>query len=255
MSILVQTVVDRLASRLDAEASDRYDFDLDYLPAINSAMEWVVTALNPYFAAKKFSAEGLRELVYTRIFQTNAFSRVSFDPAALGHPIWSILGVYPNPVCNKGAGAMPQTDPAKSLYRNDVSFISSDGSCQRMTAQDWNNNVNNSFEPGNQILTGQLSFYGYRDFSDYSSTSYSGATGFREIGIRPNIKSGLVAVEYIKYPTQIALITDSIGFSESMTEFITDKALNFVSWKQGSGTDTYGVSENETKRLLALLAT
>jgi hypothetical protein len=40
-----------------------------------------------------------------------------------------------------------------------------------------------------------------------------------------------------------------------MTEFITDRALNFISWKMGDQTNTYGVSENETKRLLALLAT
>lgn len=254
MSILVQEIKDRMASRLDAEDSDRYLFDQDYKPAINGAQDWIVTALNPMFSSKKFSAEGLREITYTRIFQTNSFSRISFDQAALGHSIWTIIGVYPEPIVNAPFSILPPTDNSKSLYRNDLSFISSNESAQRLTAEEWNINNRNAFKAGNTILNNSLSFYGYRDFSNYASSSYTGASGTREIAIRPLVPIELVAVEYLKYPTQTNLITDSLDFPESMTEFIVEKALNFLSYKQGDRSTIYSVTEMESKRLLALIA-
>lgn len=254
MPIPVQTIVDRVASRLDAENSQRYLFNQDYKPAINGAQEWIVTALNPEFSSKKFSTEGLRELTFTQVWQTNKYSRVSFDSTKMKGPLWTIIGVYAKIKTDRAAGASPQADPAKSVLRDDIAYISSDESAQRLTAEEWNINSKNVFEAGNNILKNELSFYGYRDFSDYTSKNYSGATGFREIQIRPDVPNELVAVEYIKYPKQVATINDTLEFPESMTEFIVEKALNFVAWKIGDQTNMFGISELETKRLLALIA-
>jgi len=254
MPILVQEVVNRMASRLDAEDSDRYRFEQDYKPSINGAKDWIVTALNPVFSSDKFSSEGLRELTYTRIWQANKYSRISFDPLAMGHTLWTILGVYPNPVLNQNASGVSQTDPSLSLLRTDLSFISSEESAQRLTAEEWNINSKNIFQAGNNILKGELSFYGYRDFSNYASTTYTGATGLREIAIRPDVPNQLVGIEYLKYPTQISLITDTLDFPESMTEFIVEKALGYIAYKQGDGTNIFQITEMETKRLLALIS-
>ena len=254
MSILVQEVNNRMLSRLDAENSDRYLFQQDIMPAINGAQEWIITALNPFFSSKKFSSEGLREITYTQIWQTNKFSRISFDSTQMPGPLWTILGVYPKPITNKQAGSIQQTDPSLSVLRKDLSFISSAESAQRLTAEDWNINSNNIFKAGNTILTAELGYYGYRDFSNYTSTSYSGGTGLREICIRPDVPNELVAVEYLKYPTQTTLITDSLDFPESMTEFIVERALEFISYKMGDNTSIFQISEMETKRLLSLLS-
>ena len=51
--IAVQTVVDRMKSVLDAEGSDRYLFDQDFKPAINSAIDWLVAVFNAAFSDKK----------------------------------------------------------------------------------------------------------------------------------------------------------------------------------------------------------
>mgnify|MGYP003489322172 FL=1 len=59
MAILVQTLVNRMAAKLDAEGSQRYLFDQDYKPAINESMEALITMLNSAFAENKLTPEGL----------------------------------------------------------------------------------------------------------------------------------------------------------------------------------------------------
>ncbi len=61
--IAVQTVVDRMIFGLDAEGSDRYTFENDFKPAINSSVEWLQAVFNQAFADKKLTEENLRDLV------------------------------------------------------------------------------------------------------------------------------------------------------------------------------------------------
>ena len=79
MPILVQTVIDRCNALLDAEGSDHYTFDKDFIHAINNAQVWLTNLYNRLFGEKKVSEESLVELTVTRIFKTSLYSRLSFS--------------------------------------------------------------------------------------------------------------------------------------------------------------------------------
>lgn len=253
MPIQVQTINDRILSLLDSEQSDRYLFDQDIKPAINGAMEILVTMFNEAFAANKLTPESLRELSKVKIWQCNNFSRFSISDTDIQGSLWTITSIYPLPVCNKGAGPIPQTDPSASIFRPDLSFVSSQYSCKRLTLEEWNTNLENAFAPGNTLIKGGLQDYVYLDPNDYTSTSYTGNPAQIEYTIRQPIPNGLVAVGYIKYPTQVQLITDSIEFPPSLTDLIVDIALSKISFKIGDGTSTWSVSTQYMQRLVSLI--
>lgn len=250
MPILVQTIVNRLKADLDAEGSDRYTFDQDYKFSINSAMETLITMFNSAFAENKLTPESLRELTKVKVWQASKYSRVNYDVADVGHPFWTIFGVYPKPVVNKGVAGIPLTNPDESKLRKDISFISSDNSAKRLNFEQWSQNRKNAFMPGNNILLGELSEYAYLDPADYSSTSYN-TVG--EIEIRPEIPNELVGIAYLKYPSQVSSITDSIEFPEPLTDLIVEIALNAIATKQGDNTNVYAITERNITKLVNLI--
>lgn len=253
MPILAQTINDRIFSRLDSEGSQRYLFDQDIKPAINGAIETIVTALNDSFAEKKLTPENLRELVLVKVWQTNSYSRFSYSETDTGHPLWSILAIYPKPVTNKGSGASPMPDKSASKFRPDLSFIRGDNDAKRLTLEEWNINAKNVFMPGNTLLKGELLEYAYLDPANYTSTSYLGNPGKIEITIRPEIPNSLVAMAYLKYPKNVSAITDSIEFPQSLTDVIVDICLNNISVKENDGTNLWQTSTTNMTRLINLL--
>jgi hypothetical protein len=255
MAIQVQTVVDRGAAALDAENNDYYKFDQDYKPNINSAIEWLVLVFNEIFGKKKVVPEQLRDLVKVRVFQANQYSRVSFNPADVGHSLWTIIGVYPEPQLHPNNSIAPLADPNQSKFMPGKSFVRSDYSAARKTSEQANINHKNPFLEGSEVFssTSGLRQFSYRDFADYSSSTYSNPSA-PEIEIRPSIGGKYVAIEYLKYPTPVTLITDVLEFPESMTQVITEKMLSFMSTKQGDQTTLWNISEGDIKRITGLLS-
>lgn len=252
MPILVTTLEQRIAQRLDAENSERYLFEQDYKPAINSAKDVLVTLFNEAFAKKKISPESLRELAKVKIWQANQYSRISYNAADTGHSLWTIFAVYPNPNTNRAAGAAPTADKSQSTFVKDISFVSSNQSAKRLNFEEWNENSLNAFMPGNNLLKGGLAEYAYLDFGDYTSTSYTGAKGQYEITIRPDVSGQLVALAYLKYPADIVNESDSLEFPESVTELLVTLALNFIAEKQADGTNLYGTQKDWLNNLIGL---
>lgn len=252
MPIPVQEIVNRGAAALDAEGSERYLFDQDYKPAINYANEWMVAAINKVFGVTKISGESLRELVKIKVFQANNYSRVAFDSAAVGHKLWSILAIYPEPVTAPFYNPTPNPNLALSQYMPGLSHISGRACTNRLTLEQWNDNQKNVFAPGNNTLTGDLNEYGYLDFADYSSSSYANA-GVFEIEVRPTVANKLISLAYIKKPSDVALITDSVEFPDTMLDLILEKMLNYISWKQGDNTTLYLVTDRDIARLSSLM--
>lgn len=255
MSILVQKIVDQLQASLDAEGSDRYLFDQDYAPAINSAIDMVIALFNQAFAQDKLSPEQLRELTKVKVWQANGYSRISYNEADTGHSLWTIVAIYPNITANKQSISTGSTeDKSVSTFRSDISFISSTQSAKRLTLEEWNENENNAFMPGNSVLSGGgLIEYAYLDFADYSSSSYTGNNGLPEVTIRPDVSNQLVAMAYLKVPDKISLITDSVEFPEALLRLIVDISLDYISIKQGDGTTLYNVSTYNVQHLTSLL--
>ncbi len=247
--IPVQTIVDRVTSILDAEGSDRYLFDQDFKPAINLTKDWVVAVFNKAFADKKLSEENLKELVKTKVWTTSTFSRINIDPSVVN--VWSILGIIPKPTVYPAA-SIPTVgvNPDTSTLETGVSYISSDFSARRLTVEEWNENKNNVFEAGNNILTTSFTEYAYLNQGDYSSTNYT-TTG--EIEVRPSVPTEFVAITYLRYPLDINVIGDGIEFPQTLTDLIVNKVLNYISFKQGDQTNLFSVSGAEVATLVKLM--
>ena len=247
--IPVQTIVDRVTSILDAEGSDRYLFDQDFKPAINLTKDWVVAVFNKAFADKKLSEENLKELVKTKVWTTSTFSRINIDPSVIN--VWSILGIIPKPTVYPAA-SIPTVgvNPDTSTLETGVSYISSEFSARRLTIEEWNENKNNVFEAGNNILTTSFTEYAYLNQGDYSSTNYTTAG---EIEVRPSVPTEFVAITYLRYPLDISVIGDSIEFPQTLTDLIVNKVLNYISFKQGDQTNLFSVSGSEVATLVKLM--
>lgn len=249
--IPVQTIVTRMEAALDAEGSDRYLFDQDYRPAINSAKDWVLALFKKVFADKSVSEESLRDLVYIRVFQTSEFSRISIDKATLTHSIWSILSVNPNARTYPNENITPVANPYDSLYRADLTYLESETFAKRLTVEEWENMRTNIFAAGNPSIVNSLKSYGYISPGNYDSSSYSSAGP--EIEISPLLKNKLVGIRYLKYPDDVSLISDDLEFPFSLIEMITKKALNFIATKQGDQTNLYGITKEDVSVLTQLM--
>lgn len=246
--ISVQQINDRVLSSLDSEGSDRYLFDQDIKPSLNGAIEILVTWINQAFAENKLSAENLRELLHVGVWQANSYSRVAFNSQEVGKNLWSVLGIYPKPTVNKKSVVIPATtDNSASRYRPDLSFVKSSQSAKRLTFEEWNENEDNAFMSGNTILSGSLAEYAYLDAANYSSTTYPSSTDKIEWTIRPDIPNQLVAIAYLKYPTPVNLITDTIEFPLSLTDLIVELTLNKIGYKQGTQSVYVATAQNIAK--------
>lgn len=251
MPITVQSVIDEVASALDAEGSDRYLFDQDYKPAINYSIEWIVSVFNAAFGEKKISPEALRELIKTSVWKANKYSRVALKTQDIGD-FWTIVGVYPEPMIHPDRSTNAFADQTQSLFCPEKSFIKSDYSASRLSAEQWNVNTRNPFKAGNSVIQQKdLVSYGYRDFSDYSSTTYADKG---EIEIRPSIALDFVAIEFLKIPSSVSLQTDNIQFPAQLRSLVVQKVLNFISFKQGDSTNLYGISDRDIKNLIGLMS-
>lgn len=253
--ILVSDLVQRIQSALDAEGTDRYRFDRDLSTAINFAVEYLVSVFNFAFAQNKLSEENLRELVRTRVWQTSKYSRIYFNPSDTGGEIWSIIRVSPEPVLDPATSPLINPAPENSIYVPNVLFVRSEYSANRLTAEEWNDGAKNIFMAGNTFLNNPNfdKSYAYQNFL-ISKPGNVPANSIPEIEIRPYLDNQLVAVTYLAYPTPVTQDTDIIMFPKSLTNFMVDKSLNFISLKQGDGTNLYTITEREIAALVNIMS-
>lgn len=248
MPIPVQTIVTLGASALDAEGSDRYIFDEDYRPGIHYGINMATRVLDILFAEKKYSPEALVELTRTRVWQTDAYSRFTFNPADLsGEEMWTLFTVHPKAKCKPQGPILILADDV-SKVRTDLLYIGSDESAARMTYEQSALDNNNPYSPGNPYITNKLKMYSVLDASNYTSTPYN-TPGTYAYEVRPAVPKELIGVRYLIRPTLPNLITDSIQFRPQATQLIVDFMLQWISWKQGDGTTLYSVSERDKQQV------
>lgn len=247
---------DKILAALDAEGSDRYDFDRDIVHAINYSIDWMVSVFNMAFGANKLSEENLRELVKIRIWQTSQHSRIYIDEdsvTGLCHGVWTVLGVFPEPVTvpNLPASALPTVFESKLVqgYR----YVSSQFSAKRLTLEEWNINTNNPFLAGSTVFssTSSLRSYAYLNYMDYQGSQCS--DGNIEIEIKPYLVNKYVAIAYLKRPDYVTVIQNDVEFPSVLTNMIVDAALRWIAFKQGDSTNLWQISDSEVNRLTQLM--
>jgi hypothetical protein len=257
-----------MAANLDAEGSDRYLDVQDYVPAINSAISRAMTAVGWAMANRKGSEEALRDLTYVRIFQTNSEGGVAISSPAiltlLGHSIWNVLGVYAQPD-TVPPNASPTAQPDNvSLYRPDVAWSGSGSPVERVTLEEVPVLRNNAFLSGNEVLASapKRRTFAYYIVGNASSSNYDTGMSFSGIGeIRVLPKSvtskSLVAISYLSQPTELDannynLPTTFIEFPQSMKRTLANWALQYISWKQGDGTNLQMNAMKDAQELFQL---
>ena len=250
------TVIDRMNAVLDAEGSGRYSFDRDFEPAINYAVEFLISVMNNVLGNDKLSEENLRELVRTKVWQTSQFSRIHFTQEDIGEDVWSIIRVSPEPLLSPETDPIVNPTPANSLFVPDVTFVRSEHAAARLTEEEWNEKDRNTFSPGNNAMAdSDFRKYGYQNFATIRPGAYVDEESvIEEIEISPYLDQQFVAVSYLVYPQQIESESDNIPFPKSMLNLVVQRALNFVSSKQGDGTNLYSTSQQEVAQLVALMS-
>tara|TARA_R110002020_G_scaffold220785_1_gene428733 strand:+ start:13473 stop:14576 length:1104 start_codon:yes stop_codon:yes gene_type:complete len=145
--------------------------------------------------------------------------------------------------------------PETSLYRKDLAHLSSEKSAKRLTIEEWAKNTGNPFAPGNNVLSANCDTleYAYLNYSGYSAPDvpYSAPT---EIEIRPSVANDVVTIFYSKKPSKIVQATDNIEYPAFFANWIYDKTLQYISFKQGDGTTIHTVTSADINTLLQSIA-
>lgn len=240
----------QLAFALDAEGSDHYKDDQDYIPAINGAIKWLTAVINSALGESKFNEEIFREVSYSGVFRTDLNSRISLQ--VFPTEVWSILAIYPKPTTSGTVIATPLT--TRSYYMDGLLHVSADKDCKRLTIEEWSKNKLNPLEAGydgNQICD-DLKRYAYLNPINYGGVN-SGVNS-QEIEIRPKLENLYATVFWAKMPTVITDINDNIEFPNSMFQLLFNKSLYYLSIKQGDGTSVFSISNNDIQQLLAVIS-
>jgi len=251
--ILAQDLRNQLAFALDAEGSDHYRDDLDYIPAINAAVKWLTNIVNAAYGQDKLSEEFFRDLAYSGVFLTSDTSRVSLN--VFPSEVWTILGVYANPITKAAAGVpVPSTpDTTRSYYLPNRIHLSSASSCKRLNVEEWSITSENPFEAGYEgpKLCAALRLYAY--LAPYNYNGSSDANKMSEIEVRPAEVNQELTVFWAKKPSVITNLSQNIEFPNSVFQLLFDKALNYIAYKQGDQTTLYSVSSADIQQLISTL--
>lgn len=251
--ILAQDLRNQMAFALDAENSDHYLDDLDYIPAINASVKWLTNVVNAAYGQDKLGEEFFRDLAYSGVFQTTNTSRVSLN--VFPSEVWTILGVYANPTTSVIAGYPPVSTPdvTKSYFLSNIRHLSSSDSCKRLNVEEWSTNTNNPLEAGydGDQICDALKLYAYMSTFNYEGVN-SGVNS-AEIEVRPSIINGKITVFWAKKPSVITSLSQNIEFPNSVFQLLFDKALNYIAYKQGDQTNIYGVTTQDIQQLLSVI--
>lgn len=239
----------QLAFALDAEDSDHYRDDQDYIPAINAAMKWLTMVINGALSQNKLSEEFFREIAYSGVFKTTVNSRISLN--VFPNEVWTILAIYPKP--NTSGSTIPTPDTTLSYFMDGLLHIDSEKDCKRLTIEEWSRNKTNTMEAGydGDLVCEALKRYAYLNPFNYSNTNIGNHS--KEIEIRPKLTNEFATVFWAKKPEVITDINDFVEFPNSCFTMLFDKALNYISFKQGDSTNLYSVTNADIQQLLNLM--
>jgi hypothetical protein len=75
----------------------------------------------------------------------------------------------------------------------------------------------------------------------------------QEIEVRPTEANQELTIVWAKKPSTITSLSQSIEYPNSVFQLLFDKALNYISYKQGDQTTLYSVSNADIQQLISTL--
>jgi hypothetical protein len=241
----------QMAFALDAEGSDYYRDDLDYIPAINAAIQWLTSVVNLTLGGDKLGEEFFRDIAFSGIFQTNNYSRISLT--TFPTEPWTILAIFPLPTTGDTGIPAPVIPNNESGYRPDKIYINSVEDCKRLTIEEWSRNKDNPFEAGYQGNAIASTLIRYCYLSPYNHTNNNTGLISQHVEIRPAIPNKLAAIFWVKKPSLISTINDNIEFPASTFQLLFNKALQYIAYKQGDSSTIMTATEHDLQLLLQVV--
>jgi hypothetical protein len=203
----VATLTTIIRSLLDDDltTSNRYDLDKDIIPAMNSAIDYLVAVFSAGFESKQIKPEVLGNLIVSKPFDavqaTTGGTVAKIDITALNYntEVWRLLGVEPNPSISQG-----------------TVIYSASRMAQRMTLEQWNHSQSDPFARGTTLSIP----------TDFVESSYTGPGAYYGGG-----STGSITIEVVAENTY--LVNDA-GLRTTNDAATADVVLN----SQGVGTFT-----------------
>lgn len=283
MAFTAEELVIASAGQVDAEASQRYLPEQDWLPAINAAYRRALAACNFALANRKGSEEQLSELKHDLLFRTNGVGAIDLGasrlatspPTPFPYKVWSVLAVYAEP---QRVALLPQSplSPWPSPPNGSLSYYWTGDSSRpalsnfpvhRHTVEELAVLANNRFLSGNEILAldsqgnpGKMRSYAYAIAGDEHSINDSlpGDTPGTTILLRPLAlsRNAWFWVSFLRDPGALSAMTGTntgtILFPRSFMQPMAAWTLQYLSIKQGDGTTLYGTQEKDAAELFQL---
>lgn len=240
---------------LDDEGSQRYLDQQDILPAINGSLRRFNALVGGVFAENKGGEEMFREITMTRVFLTNTFGGFILSEGQLGHPVWSIVAIYPEALVSPEMQPPPMPNPSGSRWMSELAMRDpGDKHCRRITLEQVAQTKRNRFMQGNEKLAaGPRRSWSYAIVGDRSATGW--VPGNMEVQLYPQSIAGrrFVGVSYLRGVSPITNLAQSIPYPSSAFQMLRDLALNEISIKQGA-VPLFNVTVSEVRNLLGVQA-
>jgi hypothetical protein len=249
-----------MAPNIDAEWSERYLPEQDYIPAINSAVSKAMTAIGWAMANRDGSEEALRDSTFTRIFQTNSQGGVAIsDPtlvAALGHGMWNVLAVYAEPFTVEQQSIQPQP-PYTSVWRDDLAWSGTGSRVERVTLEEVPLIRNNGFTLGNEVWAAnpKRRSYSYYIVGNAATAGYPSGGGELRVLPQSITSSALIGISYIAEPIELTpanYLTAQLPLPQSFKRTLADWALGYIAIKQGDQTVLKTTIEQDASMLFQM---
>lgn len=251
MPILANDLWGAMRATLGVAGTQRYLPDTNVIPAINDGLRQFNGFVYALFAEKKGSEELLQEITMTRVFQTNDMGGAVLIESQLGHKVWTVNAVYPEPVLNPVAPPITPIPADQSMYRPDV-VMRRPGKirCARLTLEQIPDTENSRMMPGSSAMaSAPLRTAAYYLVGDRGGTDW--VPNGTEVVVLPeqSYARKLIIISYMKGVDPITSLNDSIPYPPSAFHLLKSLALNEISIRQGAQ-PLYNVTINEVRALL-----
>jgi hypothetical protein len=219
MAITALSVFTQVRALLDDDNSGRYSEANDLVPAVNAAIDFIVSVFNASFEQTKIAPESLSEL--STVLLCDITIQGSTVKACLSdieeydrNDIWTIIGIEPNPSMDEGALV-----ESRNRFTN------------RLSLEQWNDMQQDPFAAGTSTSIPSV----FTRAASVGPGKFLG-DGKDYIFIRPSsvVSTGdKVAIYIIKSPTEVVDNTSTIEFPRSLQNLLVQKTLQYMSYQHG----------------------
>lgn len=248
MAFLASEVIDRLKFALDSEDTNFYNESRDYVPAINSAILWTLSLIEKAYGTTRLNEEAILDSQEVAIYYTNNFSKFRVPDNCYG-----VLAVVVSPTVG-GEQTPTYTDDYADFYADELAYQGGGYPASRLSLEKFNGAQYNPFSAGSNYYNCiDEDKYAYSTTFDFRYDKITGVNDSRNmVSIKPDHKRMPVAIFYLTTPALIVDGTSEIPFSKKLFNLVFEKALAFMSIKQGEGLNVAEHTASDIQLLVTL---